>query len=289
MKRNMKRVFGLLLVFAMCIALFPAQTAKAAKDIKDGGEYVDETDMTVEQLKEAFFGTWETEYGGQTTLSEEAFVYWSGERNWSFVERGTGGWPQTATESLGAASESSTLIFSLEDSMGELRYTVFKGYFESVGGVAVKVQIVRYMNAVMEGASNSVLVDEDILLFKEVNGVKYTINECLIMAQGGDSKATVEEAPKAEESETDEAVVEETKPETPESEESEVAKVLSSGRKVYVGEEVYVVQAGDCLWAIAEKLLGDGRRYNELFTRNGDIIQKATLILPGQEVIIPVR
>ena len=53
--------------------------------------------------------------------------------------------------------------------------------------------------------------------------------------------------------------------------------------------KTYVVQKGDCLYSIAKKLLGDGKRYNELFTRNGDILEKATLIHPKQEIIVPVK
>ena len=55
------------------------------------------------------------------------------------------------------------------------------------------------------------------------------------------------------------------------------------------GETYYIVKKGDCLWGIARTLLGDGRRYKELFTRNGDIVEKAALIFPGQDIIIPVK
>lgn len=61
------------------------------------------------------------------------------------------------------------------------------------------------------------------------------------------------------------------------------------GRAVYAGEQVYIVKKGDCLWAIARQLLGNGERYKELFTRNGDIVKKAELIFPGQEIIAPTK
>ena len=55
------------------------------------------------------------------------------------------------------------------------------------------------------------------------------------------------------------------------------------------GESIYTVKQGDTLWEIAEKLLGNGNRYKELFTRNGDRIEKATMIFEGQEIVIPKK
>ena len=70
--------------------------------------------------------------------------------------------------------------------------------------------------------------------------------------------------------------------------ESAVEKT-TDGRAVYAGETVYVVKKGDCLWNIAKQLLGRGTKYKELFTRNSDIIKKAELIFPGQELIVPAK
>ena len=47
------------------------------------------------------------------------------------------------------------------------------------------------------------------------------------------------------------------------------------------GEGVYVVQKGDSLWSIAERLLGSGFRYPELMERNG---LRDTVIHPGMEL-----
>jgi nucleoid-associated protein YgaU len=44
----------------------------------------------------------------------------------------------------------------------------------------------------------------------------------------------------------------------------------------------YIVQAGDTLWAIAKRFLGDGSRYRELARRNG--ISNPDLIYPGQVI-----
>lgn len=63
----------------------------------------------------------------------------------------------------------------------------------------------------------------------------------------------------------------------------------TDGREVKEGETVYVVQPGDCLWAIARTYLGIGQRYTELFERNSDIVKVAELIYPGQEIIIPAQ
>lgn len=46
----------------------------------------------------------------------------------------------------------------------------------------------------------------------------------------------------------------------------------------------YVVQQDDCLWNIAEKLLGDGSRFKEIMDLNG---LKSIIIKPGQVLKIP--
>lgn len=72
-------------------------------------------------------------------------------------------------------------------------------------------------------------------------------------------------------------------------EEPETSDNTTSGREVKEGETVYTVQKGDCLWAIARQFLGNGSKYTELFDRNGDILTDATVIIPGQEIIIPAK
>lgn len=46
----------------------------------------------------------------------------------------------------------------------------------------------------------------------------------------------------------------------------------------------YIVQSGDSLWAIAEKLLGNGSRYTEIMALNG---LTSVIIYPGQILKIP--
>lgn len=50
---------------------------------------------------------------------------------------------------------------------------------------------------------------------------------------------------------------------------------------VYAGENIYEVQAGDCLWKIAEEYLGDGARYTDIVEWNKELIQDPDLIYPG--------
>ena len=50
---------------------------------------------------------------------------------------------------------------------------------------------------------------------------------------------------------------------------------------------IYTVVKGDSLWKIAEKELGDGRRYIEIYNLNKDKIKNPNLIYIGQEFILP--
>jgi len=95
----------------------------------------------------------------------------------------------------------------------------------------------------------------------------------------------VVEEPTVEEPTVEEPVVEEPTVEEP-VEVPETSADTTTGREVKEGETVYTVQKGDCLWAIARQFLGKGSRYTELFDRNSDILTDATVIRPGQEIII---
>ena len=61
------------------------------------------------------------------------------------------------------------------------------------------------------------------------------------------------------------------------------------GRAVMPGETIYVVKRGDSLWGIAKQTLGRGAKYKELFARNSAAVKKASLIITGQEIIIPEK
>lgn len=51
--------------------------------------------------------------------------------------------------------------------------------------------------------------------------------------------------------------------------------------------EMYVVEAGDTLWAIATAAYGDGNRYPEIFEANKPMLSDPDLIFPGQVLRIP--
>jgi len=51
--------------------------------------------------------------------------------------------------------------------------------------------------------------------------------------------------------------------------------------------EMYVVEKGDTLWAIATATYGDGNRYPEIFEANKPMLSDPDLIYPGQVLRIP--
>ena len=51
--------------------------------------------------------------------------------------------------------------------------------------------------------------------------------------------------------------------------------------------EMYVVESGDTLWAIATATYGDGNRYPEIFEANKPMLSDPDLIYPGQVLRIP--
>ncbi|MCE8509481.1 peptidoglycan-binding protein LysM [Ruegeria pomeroyi] len=54
------------------------------------------------------------------------------------------------------------------------------------------------------------------------------------------------------------------------------------------GEPVFhTVAKGDTLWAVAEKTLGKGSRYNEIFEANRPMLSHPDKIYPGQMLRIP--
>ncbi|MEC6907946.1 peptidoglycan-binding protein LysM [Photobacterium piscicola] len=48
----------------------------------------------------------------------------------------------------------------------------------------------------------------------------------------------------------------------------------------------YVVEEGDSLWKIAEKTLGNGAKYEQIFEENKEVIQNPDLIFAGQKLRI---
>ena len=54
-------------------------------------------------------------------------------------------------------------------------------------------------------------------------------------------------------------------------------------------DKTYTVQPGDSLWLIAQKILGSGDRWQELYKANTARIANPSLIHPGQVFIVPTR
>lgn len=52
-------------------------------------------------------------------------------------------------------------------------------------------------------------------------------------------------------------------------------------------KSAYVVQQGDTLWAIAEKLLGDGSRFSEIAKLNASRLSDEDSLKPGMRLILP--
>lgn len=52
-------------------------------------------------------------------------------------------------------------------------------------------------------------------------------------------------------------------------------------------KKTYTVKTGDCLWNIAQRYLGRGSRYTEIYTLNRDKIKNANIIYTGQVLTMP--
>ncbi|MCD8011654.1 MAG: LysM peptidoglycan-binding domain-containing protein [Lachnospiraceae bacterium] len=70
---------------------------------------------------------------------------------------------------------------------------------------------------------------------------------------------------------------------------SSKSKKSKKSTKTGTTTRTYTVKSGDCLWRIAQSLLGKGSRYTEIYNLNKDKIKNVNLIYPGQVLTIPAK
>lgn len=288
MRKTIKKLLGAMLAIALGVTMLPAQEVKA--EVWNVVIDVDETDMTEAQLLEAYMGNWEdsvlTEEHATLVLSEPwGEVISQIDTDWTYV--GT-----VIIEGVPLSSEDYEIMeFTGKEPEGkakalqfvsdEYNFEVYKGYNRRMGAKCLVIDATSKDGGELTRFEHIVKFVNDGEGFKESK-----IVDVLLAVQ--ENVAEVPTDAEAKEEESKEEVKEEPK-EEPKEESKEEAQIIPSGRELAEGESVYVVKKGDCLWSIAKTLLGNGARYKELFTRNGDIVEKANLIFPGQEIIIPVK
>ena len=64
-------------------------------------------------------------------------------------------------------------------------------------------------------------------------------------------------------------------------------KKVNSSTKSDSAKRTYTVKKGDCLWNIAKKYYGDGRKYTKIYDANTSKIANPNLIYVGQKLVIP--
>lgn len=52
-------------------------------------------------------------------------------------------------------------------------------------------------------------------------------------------------------------------------------------------DQFYTIESGDSLWKIAERVYGNGAKYQQIVEANREVIKDADLIFPGQKIRIP--
>ena len=308
MRKVFKSLLGVVLALVMCLTMAPATTAKA-------DEAVALSEYTENQLLTAFMGEWEgTERGEYAILSRNHIKMWNDEYDKTFIDTDWTyeGLVEVETTKLTWADWEAWM--NGETNTYKTKALKFTGggyvvylYVEYSEWAGERVLRVKYTNETAEIDSSRYLmvknVSEDEQCYvDELLEASLTATET--PAEEPNAEEPVEETPVEEPTpaptetpveEPTETPVEEPKTEEPtetptvETGDKEIVEKTKDGRAVYTGETVYIVKKGDCLWNIAKQLLGNGARYKELFTRNNGIIEKAKLIFPGQEVIVPAK
>ena len=303
MKKFILRVMACLMVAAMIGTSLGATKASAAEG-NFSGAYVG--DYSAEWIPTSAFEGCEN--GAVVTFTNRKATADEGWGNsyWNFVFiKDTDGWPKLLDESLyveGTRPAYSEWEFA--DAVGEPITTTFSaaGVAEILSYSRLGIQVAGVV--ILDWTVTPVAADEPVVeepVVEEPVVEEPTVDEPVVeepvVEEPVVEEPTVDE-PVAEEPTVDEPVAEEPTVDEPVAEEPtvdepvvapETTDTTTSGREVKEGETVYTVQKGDCLWAIARQFLGNGSKYTELFDRNADILTAATVIRPGQEIIIPAK
>ena len=69
--------------------------------------------------------------------------------------------------------------------------------------------------------------------------------------------------------------------------ETEVAAEETVAAETEPKGRTYTVKSGDTLWAISNKMYGNGGKYMKIFDANTSLLESPDKIHPGQELVIP--
>ena len=303
----MKRFLSMVLVLALCLAFLPVQSVKADTDSQFNIFEFDFTSLTDKQVEEAYFGTYYNLYSecrmeiteNSISYSYEDYEEYNRTIDWSYkgvvtVDNAILTFEESDNEVGTGTGKAKALKFETdttvcyivpkvdEDYAGDTIYLSCAEYDAKTGALVGSFVLPQRLVGLIEGWILDLEGFSEILqMVLDGKDIPRTFN----YQEDDTTEDTSTEEPKTDD------VTEDTsdKESTTEKTDKKVIKKTSDGRKVYEGEQVYIVKKGDSLWKIAKKLLGSGTRYNELFTRNNGIVKKARLIFVGQEIIVPVK
>lgn len=320
MKKFMKRLAGVALTLAMMVTMLPAQSAYAAREVEKqeteeqivwehfDEEYylnhetnLDETGFVLYNMIEPLVGSWDD---GNVIITEdwdiilkrsnEGTVYTGLQ---TVIDYGTSTYIYNNPTDVAFAANCSEKE-AAEYEWPANRYYVYEpsAWMGSKYPDGQKVTMFIETRHVIDNEYADYLViglgtvHDDIefysytkgvdcwkVRYKDVDGKKVPLSEVL-ETYAEDYLGLNKPEPTPEHAPTETPV-----------EDKEVVGKTSDGRPYYKNEEVYKVVKGDCLWTIANRFYGNGKKYVELFERNNSLIKKPELIYTGWEIVIPVQ